>query len=75
MGEAMLAVGGVLIAILTGWIWSEGADAEVAHGFPYPALRRAWLWLLRIFIPVVLAVVAYTTFKQVVPLARALVGG
>ena len=75
LGEAMLAVGGVLIAILTGWIWSEGADAEVAHGFPYPALRRAWLWLLRIFIPVVLAVVAYTTFKQVVPLARALVGG
>ncbi len=75
LGEAMLAVGGILIAILTGWVWSDGADAELAHGFPHPALRRAWLWTLRLFIPVVLAAVAYTTFTQVVPLAVALVGG
>jgi NSS family neurotransmitter:Na+ symporter len=75
LGEAMLAVGGLLIAILTGWVWSAGADEELSRGFPHPGMRKAWLWLLRIFIPPVLAIVAYTTFKQVVPLARALFGG
>jgi NSS family neurotransmitter:Na+ symporter len=75
LGEAMLAVGGLLVAILTGWVWSVGADEELSRGFPYPGMRKAWLWLLRVLIPAVLAVVAYTTFKQVVPLARALFGG
>ena len=75
LGEAMLAVGGLLIAILTGWIWSAGADEELSRGFPYPGLRKVWLWLLRVLVPAVLAVVAYTTFRQVIPLARALFGG
>ncbi len=74
LGEAFLALGGLLIAILTGWIWSSGADEELGRGFPYPGLRKTWLWLLRLVIPVALAVVAYTAFKQVIPLARALVG-
>ena len=75
LGEAMLAVGGLLIAILTGWVWSAGADEELSRGFPYPGLRKAWLWLLRVLVPGVLAVVVYTTFKQVIPLAKALLGG
>lgn len=55
-GNLLLVVGGLVIAILTGWIWT-GAEAELADGFPYPRIRRAWIWLLRVAIPAALALV------------------
>lgn len=55
-GNLLLVVGGLIIAILTGWIW-PGADAELADGFPHPRVRRAWIWLLRVAIPAALALV------------------
>lgn len=72
VGEFFLVVGGLLIAVITGWIWSDRADAEMAAGFPHPGLRKTWIWLLRVVVPLVLAIVAYVTFRQVIPLAAAL---
>jgi NSS family neurotransmitter:Na+ symporter len=72
VGEFFLVVGGMLIALLTGWILSEKADGELAEGFPHDGMRHTWIWLLRVVVPLILAVVAYFTFRQVIPLAGAL---
>lgn len=71
-GEVVLVFGGMLIAILTGWIWDRGAAEELAQGFDHPGLTRAWIWLLRTIVPIVLAIVLVITLRQAVPLARAL---
>jgi NSS family neurotransmitter:Na+ symporter len=74
VGEAMLVLGGVFIALLTGWVWWRGASAELARGFPHPRVQLAWIWMLRTVIPIILVIVLVTILRQVGPLARALLG-
>lgn len=72
VGEALIVLGGVFIAVLTGWVWSRGAAAELTRGFPHPRLQFAWIWLLRTVVPIVLAITFVTTVRQLGPLAEAL---
>jgi NSS family neurotransmitter:Na+ symporter len=73
VGNTLLIFGGLLTAVLVGYVW-KGADEELAQGFPYPALRRAWFWLLRIVLPVALAGVLWTAVRATVEMARRLFG-
>ncbi len=68
VGEVLLILGGLLIAVLTGWIWSAGARQELAQGLPNSRLIDGWLWLLRTVIPVALAVVLFLSARQALPL-------
>jgi NSS family neurotransmitter:Na+ symporter len=72
VGEVFLVLGGLLTAILTGWVWSRGAGQELAEGFGHRRLIISWLWLIRAIIPLVLLVVLYITLTQAIPVLRAL---
>jgi len=41
VGNPLLIFGGLMTAVLVGYVW-RGADQELARGFPYAAARRAW---------------------------------
>lgn len=75
VGNVFLIFGGLMTALLVGFVWSRGADEELAEGFPRPRLRRAWLWTLRTVIPVILLVVLYGAIRAIGPAARAVFGG
>ena len=51
----MLPLGGLFIALFTGWVLPE-RDARDELG-PSPAVTTTWLYLVRVFVPVVLVVV------------------
>ncbi len=72
VGEVFLIVGGLLTALLTGWVWSHGAGEELSRGFRFGRLVIGWLWLLRAVIPLVLFAVLYLTLRQAIPLVVAL---
>ena len=74
VGEALLVLGGVFVALLTGWVWWRGASRELTTFFVHPRLQLAWIWLLRTAIPIVLTILFVTTIRQLVPLARVLFG-
>lgn len=63
VGEVALVFGGVMIAILVGYVWRPAADAELAKGLPNATYRRAWFWLLRIVVPIVLLCTLYGVVK------------
>jgi NSS family neurotransmitter:Na+ symporter len=71
-GQVFLIFGGLMLALLVGFVWTRQADEELAKGFPNAALRRAWIWLLRTLVPIVLAVVLYFSVLGVLPAAQAL---
>jgi NSS family neurotransmitter:Na+ symporter len=75
VGNTLLIFGGLMTALLVGWAWSRGADAELARGLPYATLRGGWLLLLRFVIPVLLVVVLYGALTALVPALRAVFGG
>lgn len=65
VGEVALVFGGVMIAVLVGYLWWPSADAELAKGFPTLSYRRAWFWLLRIVVPILLLLALYGVVKPV----------
>lgn len=65
VGEVALVFGGVMIAALVAYLWWPSADAELAKGLSRASYRRAWFWLLRIVVPVVLLVALYGVLKPV----------
>jgi NSS family neurotransmitter:Na+ symporter len=74
-GQVFLIFGGFMLALLAGYAWSRSAEEELAVGFGFPALRKAWLWLLRTLVPAVLIVVLYFAILQTaVPAAKSLFG-
>jgi NSS family neurotransmitter:Na+ symporter len=75
VGNVLLIFGGLMTALLVGYAWSRGADEELAIGFGNAGLRRTWLWLLRILIPIVLAIVLYYSVLATVPAFQAVFGG
>lgn len=75
VGNVFLIFGGLMMALLVGYAWSRGADDELALGFGNAALRRVWIWLLRVPVPLILLVVLYNAVRAIGPLFRAVFGG
>lgn len=73
-GQVFLIFGGLMLAILGGYLWTAPAVAEMLRGFEHPGVARAWVWLMRTLVPVVLAVVLYFSVLAVGPAASALFG-
>ena len=71
-GQVFLVFGGFWLAILAGYFWTDGARAELAQGFGKSGLVMAWIWLLRLVVPVVTTVVLYFSVRDLMPLAAAL---
>lgn len=72
VGEVFLLLGGLLLAILTGWIWGDGAEAALAQGVRSARLRRGWLLLLRTLVPAVLLGLLLVAVHQAAPMVIAL---
>ena len=66
-GEFLLVVGAFALSILVGWKMSDPV-AELAEGFGSPRLLKGWFWMIRILVPLVLAVVIYQVGRQAVDL-------
>ncbi len=72
LGQAFLVLGGLLLALIVGYVWKDTARTELLTGFANPTLATAWIWLLRTVVPVMLAVTLYFSSIALGPLARAL---
>jgi NSS family neurotransmitter:Na+ symporter len=72
VGQAFLVFGGLLLALIVGYVWKDAARAELLAGFENPALATAWIWLLRTVVPLMLAVTLYFSVLALGPVAKAL---
>ncbi len=72
VGQAFLVFGGLLLALIVGYLWKDQARAELLAGFDSPRLATGWIWLLRTIVPLMLAVTLYFSVLGLGPLARAL---
>jgi NSS family neurotransmitter:Na+ symporter len=72
VGQAFLVFGGLLLAVIVGFVWREKARAELLAGFEHPAYATTWIWLLRTLVPVMLAVTLYFAVLGLGPAAQAL---
>ncbi|MCG6923785.1 MAG: sodium-dependent transporter [Acidobacteria bacterium] len=72
VGQAFLVFGGLLLAVIVGYLWKDAARAELLSGFRSPALATAWIWLLRTVVPLMLAVTLYFAVLALGPAAKAL---
>jgi NSS family neurotransmitter:Na+ symporter len=72
VGQAFLVFGGLLLALIVGYLWKDAARAELLRGFESPALATAWIWLLRTVVPLMLAVTLYFAVLALGPAAQAL---
>jgi NSS family neurotransmitter:Na+ symporter len=54
--NVLLPLGGMAIALFVGWRW-RGREVLTAAGFGPGWPGRAWLWLLRLVVPTVIAVI------------------
>lgn len=71
-GQVFLVFGGVMLALLVGYVWTAQARAELLKGFPSPALAEGWIWLLRTFVPVMLAITLFFAVLALGPVVSAL---
>jgi len=75
LGQLFLIFGGLMLAVLVGFFWTQKAVDELSRGFGNRTLVLGWIWLLRTVVPVVLVVVLYFSVSQtVMPAWRALFG-
>jgi len=62
--NVMMPIGAILITLFVGWVWTDGAKAEVTNdgklAFP---LYTMWLWTCRVIAPVAVAVIFITGLK------------
>jgi NSS family neurotransmitter:Na+ symporter len=72
VGQAFLVFGGLLLALIVGYLWRDRAMAEVLRGFDHPTLVVGWIWLLRTIVPLMLAATLYFAVLGLEPAARAL---
>ena len=72
VGQAFLVFGGLLLALIVGYVWKDAARAELLTGFENPALATAWIWLLRTVVPLMLAATLYFSVLALGPVAQAL---
>jgi NSS family neurotransmitter:Na+ symporter len=62
-GEFLLVVGAFFLALLVGWRVPDLIE-EAKQGFGNVGLLKGWLFVVRIVVPIVLAVVIYQVGKQ-----------
>jgi NSS family neurotransmitter:Na+ symporter len=74
VGQAFLVFGGLLLALIVGYLWRDQAKAELVRGFDNPGLATGWIWLLRTVVPLMLALTLYFAILGLGPAARALFG-
>lgn len=74
VGEFLLLVGGLGIALLVGWRLYPQAEAELAQGLTSPGLRRTWGVLVRYVAPVVLVAVLVSSWPAAWRSIRTLFG-
>ncbi len=72
VGQAFLVLGGLLLALIVGYVWKDAARAELLAGFSNPAFATAWIWLLRTVVPLMLGATLYFSVLALGPVARAL---
>jgi NSS family neurotransmitter:Na+ symporter len=72
VGQAFLVFGGLLLALIVGYLWKDQAKAELLSGFDNPVLASGWIWLLRTVVPLMLAATLYFAVLGLGPVARAL---
>jgi NSS family neurotransmitter:Na+ symporter len=69
-GEFLLVVGGLALALFVGWRMADPLG-EVRRGFKAEGLLRAWLWMVRVVVPIILTVVVYQVAKSMIELIGA----
>lgn len=74
VGNFLLLVGGLGIAVLVGWRLYSQAEAELAQGLESRALRRVWGVLLRYVAPVILVAVLIFAVKPTWAAVKTLLG-
>ena len=62
--NVIMPLGGIFISVFVGWVWADGAKAEVTDNgklvFP---LYTVWLWICRVVAPVCIALIFITGLK------------
>lgn len=62
--NAVMPLGGMLIALFVGWFWTDGAKAEITNNgklvFPFYTI---WLWICRVVAPAAIAIIFITGLK------------
>jgi NSS family neurotransmitter:Na+ symporter len=73
LGQVFLIFGGLMLALLTGYLWHRPARDELSHGFSNASAGTMWIWLLRTVVPIMMLVVLYFSFQStVIPAFEAL---
>ncbi|MBP8633449.1 MAG: sodium-dependent transporter, partial [Synergistaceae bacterium] len=62
--NVIMPLGGIFISVFVGWIWADGAKAEITDNgklaFPF---YTVWLWICRVVAPVSIAWIFITGLK------------
>jgi NSS family neurotransmitter:Na+ symporter len=66
-GQVFLVFGGLMLALIVGYTWTEAAREELRAGLSSASLAGLWIGLLRTVVPVVLAVTLYFAVVRLVP--------
>lgn len=62
--NVLLPLGGMLIALFVGWVWTESARKEVSNDGTYEfGLMDAWIWVCRTIAPLAIAVIFWKGLK------------
>lgn len=60
----IMPLGGIFISVFVGWIWADGAKAEVTdNGRTVFPMYTVWLWTCRVIAPVCIAVIFFKGLK------------
>ncbi len=69
-GNFLLVVGGLALSVFVGWLMADPID-EVRQGFNSEGVLKVWLWMVRVVVPIILAVVVYQVGKSTIETIRA----
>ena len=60
----IMPLGGIFISVFVGWVWADGAKAEVTdNGRVVFPMYTVWLWTCRVIAPVCIAVIFFKGLK------------
>ncbi|NLY14739.1 MAG: sodium-dependent transporter [Gammaproteobacteria bacterium] len=60
----IMPLGGIFISVFVGWVWADGAKAEVTdNGKMVFPMYTVWLWICRVVAPVCIAIIFITGLK------------
>jgi NSS family neurotransmitter:Na+ symporter len=60
----IMPLGGIFISVFVGWVWADGAKAEVTdNGKTVFPMYTIWLWTCRVIAPVCIAIIFFKGLK------------